>query len=113
MTLYDVMMACKYYQIFHVYVGNAYDQNIEIGHGERRDILNEDKCEEGINHLMDKVERLSVAKDGSIVLVLVDLNYEKPADAFYDPAYVSRWDESKPETRPWRYSCELEDFPNF
>lgn len=110
MTLYDFMMPAMAHQIFHVYVTNIYDQNIEIGHGRRRDIVNEDITEMGIDHLMDKVDTWSVAKDGSIVVKLIDSHYEEKAEKQYDEDYAKIWNNFKPETRPWKHSCELEDF---
>ena len=110
MTLYDVFMATAYNQIFHVYVTNIYDQNIVIGHGTRQTLLNEEETEEGIDHLLDKVDTLRVAKDGSIVLRLIDENFYKPAEELYLEDFVSSWDNLDPSTRPWKHSCELEDF---
>lgn len=109
MTLYSLMMSAKADQIFHVYVTNIYDQNIEIGHGRRKDIVNEDIVEEGIYHLMDKVELWSVAKDGSVVVRLMDKHYRDRAEELYDEEYVKKWDNFNPETRPWKHSIELED----
>lgn len=110
MTLYDFMLPAMAHQIFHVYVTNVYDQNIDIGHGRRREIMNEEITETGIDHLMDKVDTWSVAKDGSVVVRLIDCNFEKRAEEQYSKDYVEKWDNLRKETRPWKHSCELEDF---
>lgn len=110
MTLYDLMLPAMANQIFHVYVTNTYDQNIEIGHGQRRDILNEEVTVEGIDHLMDVVDTWSVAADGSVVVKLIDSHFKEPAEQQYSKSYVEKWNNLNPETRPWKYSCELEDF---
>lgn len=43
MTLYDFIITTNPYQVFHVYVCNAYDQNIKVGDGTRKDLMNEDE----------------------------------------------------------------------
>lgn len=110
MTLYDLMLSGNACQVYHVYVRNIYDQNIEIGHGTRREIMDEDITEEGIDHLMDNVDGWSVARDGSVVVCLRDGHFYERAEQQYSPGYVAKWDNLKPETRPWKHSCELEDF---
>ena len=67
MTLYDLMISASAVQIFHVYVTNIYDQNIEIGHGTRRDIMDEETSETGIDHLMDKVDKAVESGDRRVV----------------------------------------------
>lgn len=109
MTLYDIMDRCQYNQVFHVYVTNVYDQNIEIGHGPRSVIVNEELTEEGYDHLMDQVDYWSVAPDGSVVVLLRDEHFEERAETLYAKEYIAKWDNLRPETRPWKHSCELED----
>lgn len=109
MTLYDLMINAQSTQIFHVYVTNIYDQNIEIGHGRRCEIVNEEITEMGIDHLMEKVGGWKIAKDGSMVVLLIDEHFEERAETQYNEKYVAKWDNLKPETRPWRHSCELEE----
>ena len=108
MRLYDILMVCGYYQIFHVYVGNAYDENIIIGHGTRKQIVNEEETPEGIDHLMDRVDMVRVCGDGSLVVIVTDRNYNKRAKTLYSENCWRNWDNLRPETRPWRHSCELE-----
>lgn len=109
MTLYEMMLCGKAYQKHHVYITNIYDQNIELGHGIRKQIMDEDEGE-AFEHLVDEVDTWTVAKDGSVVICVRDSHFYERAEEQYSPAYVSRWDNLKPETRPWKHSCELEDF---
>ena len=108
MTLYELMRACAFNQIFHVYVTNIYDQNIIVGHGTRRDIADEETTEAGYDHLADKVEHLRVAQDGSLIVLLSDSHFNYRAEELYDAHYVSTWNIKRPETRPWRFSSEIE-----
>lgn len=107
MTLYDLMLNGNATQIYHVYVTNVWDQNILIGHGERRDIMNEDETD-GINHLMDEVDSWYVCKDRSVVVQLKDAFFNTRAEEQYSPEYVAKWNNLNPETRPWSHSAELE-----
>ena len=109
MTLYDLMMPRFYKQTFHVYVTNVYGQNIPVGHGTRKEICDEEKTEEGLDHLMDRVDFWEVCPDGSVLVLLANENFARKAEELYSPEYVSQWDNLKPETRPWKNSCELEN----
>lgn len=107
MTLYDLMKCAKCEQIFHVYVTNIYDQNIEVGCGVRKEIMNEDLTD-GIDHLMDEVDLWYVAKSGIVVVLLRDRHFKERAETQYDESYVAKWDNLDQKTRPWKHSCELE-----
>lgn len=107
MTLYDLMLHGNATQIYHVYTTNAWDQNIPIGHGERREIMNEDETD-GIDHLMDEVDSWYVCEDGSLVVLLKDAFFNERVEKQYTPEYIAKWNNLKPETRPWRHSAELE-----
>ena len=109
MTLYDLLKTTQYDQNFFVYVTNTYDQNLLIGEGVRRQLLDEYENEECFSHLMDEVDQLTIAKDGKSFKTK-DENYQKNVKELYDEDYVKHWDSRKPETRPWRHSAELEDF---
>lgn len=109
MTLYDVLRATQYKQRFYVYVVNAWDQNIPVGAGDRAALLDEDETDTFI-HLMDTVEMLTLAKDGAFVVRLRNDTFNTRAEEQYDAQYVEKWDNLKPETRPWKHSSELEDF---
>lgn len=108
MTLFSLIIKARYDQIFHVYVTNTYSQNIEIGHGTRRDIVDEDTTEMGLIHINDEIEIWYACEDGSIVVCLRDENYNKQAEYLYAQEYVKKWDIMKPETRPWKHYFELE-----
>lgn len=109
MTLFEMMLCGMVCQKYHVYTTNIYDQNIELGHGIRKQIMNEDEGE-AFEHLMDEVDVWHVSNDGSVVILLRDKHFYERAEEQYSPEYVSRWDNLRPETRPWKYSCELEGF---
>lgn len=108
MTLYDLIINAQYQQVFHVYVTNAYDQNVKIGSGTRKSLMDEEECAEGLDHLMDKVDRWEVCSDGSVFVALIDHNFKRPCEELYNAEYVAKWDRHKPQTRPWRYSSETE-----
>lgn len=110
MTLCELLQTTKYTQEFHIYVTNDYDQNEPIGHGRRAHLLNADECGELFPHLLDKVDLISVAKNGALVVRVIDENYNEPLENQYGEDYVKRWDRYDPTTRPYKFSCELEDF---
>lgn len=110
MTLYDILRATQYNQKFFVYVTNIYDQNIPIGIGVRAELLNEDE-NDTFDYLSCKVDQLNIARDGkSLVVRVIDGNFEKKAEELYSEEYVKKWDNLRPETRPWKHSAEMEDF---
>lgn len=108
MKLYNFLINANCNQVFHIYVTNAYDQNIPVAHGTRKEIFNEDIYAEGIDHLMDKVDSWYVCKSCDIVILLRDKNSKKRCEKLYNKEYVKKWDNLRPETRPWLHSCELE-----
>lgn len=110
MTLYDVLRVTQYTQRFYVYVTNAWDQNTPVGTGTRSELLDEEENELTFDHLMDQVEMMTLCKDGAILLRLRDDTFNILAEKQYDSRYVEKWDDLKPETRPWKHSCEMEDF---
>lgn len=110
MTLYDILRATQYKQHFYVYVVNAWDQNIPVGVGTRSELLDEEENELAFDHLMDEVDMMTLCKDGAILLRLRNDTFNVRAEELYDARYVEKWDNLKPETRPWKHSCELEDF---
>lgn len=54
------------------------------------------------------IDHWYVAKDGSVVVVLRDEHFEELVENRYGTEYVVKWDPMNPDTRPWKYSCELE-----
>ena len=59
MTLWDLLQAAQYQQVFSIYTQNIYDQNFPIARGTRSEMIaiDADSGEEILfEHLMDKVE---------------------------------------------------------
>lgn len=105
MTLWDMLNVCQYVQQFDVYEGNDYDQNIIVASGTADELRTEIDI---FSHLMDEVDGYSVEPDGVIVIRLRNDNYTRRAEERYSEKYVKRWDRFKPESRPWRFSIEIE-----
>lgn len=110
MTLYDVLRAMPDRQYFYVYVANVYDQNICVGAGTRTKLLDAEQNEELFDHLCDKVDMMTVCAEREILVRLIDDTFKQRAEELYDARYVAKWDNLDPKTRPWKHSCELEDF---
>lgn len=106
MTLWDMLNVCQCYQEFDVYEGNEYDQNIIVASGSADKLRTEIEI---FDHLMDEVDGYSVEPDGVIVIRLRNDNYTRRAEEQYFEDYVKKWDNRKPETRPWRFSIEIEN----
>lgn len=109
MNLWDLLEAAQYDQDFSIYVTNAYDQNVPVSRGKVPQLFNLD-CGEyrTFMHLMDKVEYYHITEKGRMVVFLRDAHYEENASYNYGDDYVKRWDNYKPETRPWLHSVETE-----
>lgn len=108
MTLYDVLRATKYYQQFHCYVTNAYDQNQPIGFGTRKELLNEDQNDELFDYLVCDVEMITVAKDKSLVIRVKDEHFNQTLEEQYK--CTGGWKVTDPSTRPFKFSNEMEDW---
>ena len=105
MTLWDMLNVCQCYQEFDVYEGNDYDQNISVESGTADNLRTNIDI---FDHLMDEVDGYSVEPDGVIVIRLRNDNYTRRAEERYSENYVKRWDRFKPESRPWRFSIEID-----
>lgn len=108
MTLYDIFMNTVYYQRFHVFDENNYDQHIHYGSGTRADLLNEQVCEMGIDVLCNKVLRIKPCKDGALLVIVKADHYNKRTEKLYSKDQVSKWDISDKSTRPWVFGSEME-----
>ena len=108
MTLYDILRATKYWQKFCCYVTNSYDQNVPIGFGTRRELLDEEQNDELFDYLMCDVDSITVAKDKSLLIRVRDEHYNKPLEEQYE--CTGGWKVSDPKTRPFKFSNEMEDW---
>lgn len=106
MTLWDMLNVCQYNQEFDIYVNNIYDQNIPVESGTAEDLRG---STEAFDHLMDKIEHYEVAPDGVIVILTKNSDFERRAEELYSEDYVEKWDRFKPDTRPWRFSIEIDN----
>lgn len=110
MTLCELLQKTKYTQKFYCYVTNDFDQNLIIGRGTRKELLDEDINEDLFFHLLDDIFMITVAYDGALVVRTVDKYFETPLQEQFDKKYVERWDSSDASSRPFKFSRELEDF---
>ncbi len=113
MTLWDLVSVAQYTQVFSIYTQNNYSQNIPVARGTRADMLAidvEDGEENFFSHLMNKVEYYSVNEKGVMVVFLRDEDFEERAERHYSEDYVKKWDNLKPETRPWLHTIETEEY---
>lgn len=113
MTLYDLLSAGQYMQMYSVYVTNAFDQNIPISRGTLTFMLAYIVNESDATlfyHLMDKVEYYHTTDDGVMVVFLRDEHFNETADYNYSDDYVKKWDSSDPNTRPYLHGIETEEY---
>ena len=75
MILYDILRVTRYYQKFCCYLTNAYDQNVPIGFGTRRELLDEEQNDELFDYLMCDIDMITVAKDGAAVERIRDAQF--------------------------------------
>lgn len=112
MTLYDILHASQYDQVFSIYVTNVYGQNIPIARGTRPDMISsdvEDNDEDLFEHLMNEVSYFSI-KHGIMIIFLKDENYERRVEDQYSAEAVKRWDRRDPKSRPWLHDIETEEY---
>ena len=113
MTLYDLIEAAQYTQIFSIYTQNIYDQYFPIARGTRQKMraIDVDNGEETLfEHLMDKVDHYMVNKNGVMVVFLRDENFNNRAEKQYFDDYVKNWKNNDPDTRPWLHATETEEY---
>lgn len=106
MILCELLQRVTYDQILIIYLSNDYDQNLLIGQGTRQELLN-DTDEELFFHLMDKVQLVTVTNNKSLFIKIENENHAVLLENQYSDDYVKRWKREDPETRPFRFSCEL------
>lgn len=110
MTLCELLQKTKYNQKFYCYVTNNYDQNLSIGAGVRQELLDEEINEDLFDHLLDEVEMITVAADGALVVRTVDKYFNTPLQEQFNKEYAAKWNPLDKSSRPFKFSCELEDW---
>lgn len=108
MTLYDILRVTRYWQKFCCYVTNVYDQNVPIGFGTRRELLDEEQNDKLFDYLMCNVDSITVAKDKALLVRVRDAHYNQPLEEQYK--FTGGWKVSDPATRPFKFSTEMEDW---
>ena len=113
MTLYDLVNAGQYMQIYSIYITNVYDQNIPVSRGTLQEMLGyyvEENDSIFFDHLMDKVEYYHITEKGIMVIFLRDDHFEDRADYNYSDDYVKKWDRRDANTRPYLNGIETEEY---
>lgn len=108
MTLYDILRVTRYWQRFCCYVTNAYDQNVPIGFGTRRELLDEEQNDELFDYLMCNVDSITVTKDKALLIRVRDEHFNQRLEEQYE--CTGGWKVSDPKTRPFKFSNEMEDW---
>ena len=85
-----------------------YDQNVPIGFGTRRELLDEEQNDELFDYLMCDVDSITVTKDKSLLIRVRDEHYNQPLEKQYE--CTGGWKVSDPKTRPFKFSNEMEDW---
>lgn len=87
-TLYDVLKRAKYYQVFHIYLSNDWDDNIFVGRGTRSQLLAQemlDQKSENItfDYLNNDIELLYTI--GFVMVILVkDEDHNQPVEQIWN-----------------------------
>ena len=113
MTLYDLLSAGQYFQMYSVYVTNTYGQNIPISRGTMNEMLAyivNESDDTLFYHLMDKVEYYHITDKGVMVVFIRDEHFEEMAQKQYFEEDVKKWNSLDPKTRPYLYGNETEEY---
>ncbi len=106
-TLHNLLTSCQYLQVFWIYRTNAYDQNILLTKGTKQEMLEDEKNNfDLLNHINDVVEYWTIREDGAM---FVRIRMEQKDEEQYYADYVKRCNHN-PNSRPWLYSAEMDDF---
>ena len=108
MMLYDLLRITRYDQRFCCYVTNDFDQNIPIGFGVRKELLDTDQNDDFFDYLMCDIDMITVAKDGALVVRVRDEHFNQRLEEQYE--CTGGWKVSDPKTRPFKFSNEMEDW---
>ena len=103
MILWELLNCAEYFQPLSVYITNAADQNLLIGRGTRKEIVDEEKTTV-FDHMMDEVEMWRIRNNRMLIFIR-----DKHFDEYVEEQFSNSdsWGE-EPEKRPWRYSRETE-----
>ena len=101
MTLYEMLDKTLYYQTVWIYEINAYDQNMPIFKG----IVEEARrnTDRVWDYLMCEVDHYE-CNTGILLIKVKNVHFESKMDEHY--MFSEKWGSEK-ESRPWRYSCEI------
>lgn len=110
MKLYELFQTTCYDQIFYIYLTNSYDQNLPIAKGKREEIMIDAEVDI-LWHIGDDVESIEMSRiDRGMVVKLRDKTYEQPLEVQYNEKYVRNWNRLDINSRPYRFSVELESW---
>ena len=87
---------------------NVFDQNVPIGFGVRKELLDADINDDLYDYLMCDVDMITVAKDGALVVRVRDEHFHQSLEEQYK--CTGGWKVSDPATRPFKFSTEMEDW---
>lgn len=104
MTLGDMLNSCVWSNYVCIYATNAYDENICLHKGRVLETRNDEKSI--FLYLERKVEVWEVI-DNVILIKIKSFKYNKRLKTQYSEEYVKKWDERKPETRPYQTGSEV------
>lgn len=108
-TLHNLITSCQFPQVFYIYRTNDYDQNILLARGTKQEMLEDEEVNfDLLEHINDIVEYWTIRQDGAM---FVRLRMAERAEDLYLKDYVEKWGRN-PNSRPWLYSAELDDFCN-
>lgn len=110
MNLVELFRCVRFDQEFYIYIINSFDQNRLIGKGIRNHLLNELENEEILDHLLDEIYLITIAKDKSLLVRIQDNSFNESLEEQYEKEYTKKLDIKLPESRPYKFSCEMEDF---
>lgn len=112
MTLYKLLKAAQYMQVFSIYVTNVYDQNIPIARGTFDEMMKQDTAKEYIlfDYLMCAVDYFHITDKKVMVVFIKDECFETKAEHQYSEQYVEKWDITDAKTRPYLFRIETEEY---
>ena len=87
-TLYEVMRTGRYYQVYHVYLSNDWDENTVVGRGTRAELLAQEyeatKDENmAFDYLNHEIDRLYAINDVMVVFIN-DEEHNKPVEEIWN-----------------------------